>query len=399
MQKIRRDLCLNKETLKNPINFLFEMTCPIKETKYHSWQTGEMALGCKQCVQGKKLVLFVTGLCAKRCFYCPVSEQKFNKDVIFANEWKIIDPQKPEELIEEAKLTDATGAGITGGDPLMRLDRTVNYIKLLKEIFGKQFHIHLYTPLKLVDEDKLKQLHEAGLDEIRFHPNLEDDTLWDRLSLAKKFKWDVGVEIPCVPGFEAMTKKLIDFMKDKVDFLNLNELELSDTKTEHNKMHEKGFKPKDDQSYAVKGSQELGMGLLKYAREKGIRAYFCTGKLKDSVQMKQRIKRRACNIALPTDEVTEEGLLIRGCIYLKDLAPGFDYQERIKKAQTKETLQQLEQLQQQFGGVVDKKKLRVLLSEKDIKEKAKEIKQQNAIPAIIEEYPTADAIETEVEFL
>ena len=259
------------------------MTCPIKETKYHSWKTGDMAEGCRQCVQGKKLVLFITGLCAKRCFYCPVGEQKFAKDVIFANEWRIANPDQPDELIEEAKLTEATGAGITGGDPLVKVDRCCEYIKLLKKTFGEQFHIHLYTPLKLVTEEILKKLHDAGLDEIRFHPDLEEDTLWHKLSLAKKFDWDVGVEIPCIPGFEEITTKLIDFVHDKVDFFNLNELELSDTEAKHNKMHERGYKPKDDQSYGVAGSKELGMKLLAYARTKGLRAYFCTSKLKDSL--------------------------------------------------------------------------------------------------------------------
>ena len=58
-------------------------------------------------------------------------------------------------LLEEARLTRACGAGITGGDPLMDLDRCVDYITLLKKEFGKRFHIHLYTPLKLVSMSRL----------------------------------------------------------------------------------------------------------------------------------------------------------------------------------------------------------------------------------------------------
>jgi organic radical activating enzyme len=132
------------------------------------------------CVEGRKLVLFITGLCTQRCFYCPVSEKKFGHDVVFANEWQIQDPANPMEMFQEAELTQAKGAGITGGDPLVKLDRCVQYIKLLKDKYGKQFHIHLYTPPKLVTKEALQKLYDAGLDEIRFHPNLKDDKDWHK---------------------------------------------------------------------------------------------------------------------------------------------------------------------------------------------------------------------------
>ena len=61
----------------------------------------------------------------------------------------------------------------------------INYVK--KE-FGKKFHTHLYTSLVLVDEKSLKKLYDSGLDEIRFHPDLENKKYWGRTSLFKKFK-------------------------------------------------------------------------------------------------------------------------------------------------------------------------------------------------------------------
>src|SRR3989338_2113050 len=93
---------------------------------------GKLAEGCVLCAQGKKLVLFVTGVCPRKCFYCPLSEKKMNKDVIFANE---IETKDIKEIIQEAKDNLAEGVGITGGDPLSKLDRTLEYIIAFKKEF------------------------------------------------------------------------------------------------------------------------------------------------------------------------------------------------------------------------------------------------------------------------
>ncbi|MBI5397974.1 radical SAM protein [Candidatus Woesearchaeota archaeon] len=378
----------------------------ITKTPYHSWCTGSLPEGCARCVQGRKMVLFITGLCSQRCFYCPVSEHKFGHDVVYANEWKIKNPDDPVELFEEARLTEATGAGITGGDPLAKVDRCIDYIKQLKRRFGKNFHIHLYTPLKLVTEEKLQKLYAAGLDEIRFHPDLDDNALWPRLKLARKFGWNVGVEIPAIPGYEEKTKRLIDYIADKVDFLNINELERSDTKTAHFKLDAMRFVQKDDISYGIRGSQEMALEMLAYAKSKGLRMHFCTAKLKDAVQMTSRLQRRSKHIALPCDEHTDEGLLVRGCIYLERLSPGEGYREKLKAADNDSVLKELREAKQKIQALaktdvfVDESKLRLLLPPKVVKKNALLFRKRlRLVPAIVEEYPTVDAFEVEIDFL
>ncbi|PIN81355.1 radical SAM protein, partial [Candidatus Woesearchaeota archaeon CG10_big_fil_rev_8_21_14_0_10_32_9] len=302
----------------------------VKENKWHSWCSGQLAEGCKLCVKGRKLVLFITGMCGQRCFYCPVNEDKFGHDVVYANEWKIKNPDDPKELLEEARLTGAKGAGITGGDPLVKLDRTCQYIRILKNEFGKEFHIHLYTPLLLVSESSLKKLYDAGLDEIRFHLDIYNEKDWNKLVLAKKFNWSVGVEIPVVPGTDEKVKKLIDFIQDKVEFINLNELELSDTTVKHYKLHEMDFKQKDSISYGILGSKDTGVAMVNYAKTKNLPAHFCTAKLKDSTQVGNRLKIRAKNAAKHFDTITSEGLLIRGVAYLNEFVPGANYSKKLE---------------------------------------------------------------------
>jgi len=112
------------------------------------------------------MVLFVTGNCLRDCFFCPLSDERKNKDVVFANEQMIL---SDADILKQAHEMNAKGTGITGGEPLLEYDRVIHYITLLKKEFGKSHHIHLYTSMAPTDST-LQGLAAAGLDEIRFHP-------------------------------------------------------------------------------------------------------------------------------------------------------------------------------------------------------------------------------------
>jgi len=375
----------------------------MKKTKYYSWVVGKLPKGCQLCVEGRKEVLFITGLCPRRCIFCPISDQKKNKDVIYANEWPI---EKFEDILEEARLCSSKGAGITGGDPLMKLERTIKAIKMLKERFGEKFHIHLYTSLNLISEEIIKQLEEAGLDEIRFHPDLDDDSLWHKLKLNTSM--DKGLEIPVIPNKEEQTIKLIDYAKDKIKFLNLNELEMSDT--EANKLSEKGYKTKDNISYGIKGSEELAMKLLRYCeRNTKLNVHYCPVKLKDAVQMAKRLKLRAKNVAKPYDKVSKEGTLLRGAIYLNELRPDFGFTRRLNELKNKdELLKRLSIIRKELIELyklkeklieVDDKKVRILTSRTIAQKLAKYLKSRDLYPVWVEEDPTYDQFEIESEDL
>jgi hypothetical protein len=380
----------------------------MERTRYYSYKTGDLCKGCQLCVTGSKLVLFVTGICTRNCYYCPLSDEKKNKDLVFANEWMV---EKDEDLLTEAELCSSKGAGITGGDPLLRLEKTIHYIKLLKEKFGKEFHIHLYTIPESITQSNLKELYEAGLDEIRFHPDLENNKNWNKISLAFDFKWDIGIEIPVIPGKQKQTEKLIEFiltLKPKINFINLNELEVSDALS--NKLVGLGFVPKDEISYGVLGSEELALKLLK-KYDKKINIHYCTAKLKDKIQLTERIKKRAKNIKKDYDFLTKEGSLIRGAIYLDFLKPGFDYHENLENLDPKlknKTIINLKELKEKITKKlkikssminIDELKLRILTSVSIVKKNKKYFKKLNLVPAVVEEYPTYDQMEVTVEFI
>ena len=123
--------------------------------------------GCIQCQMGSKLVLFITGHCHWMCDYCPLSENRREIDWMFANERRV-EIGDWDAVIEEARAMNATGAGITGGDPVMARERVLEACKILKNEFGDDFHLHMYTSIPFKAECA-RDFAEAGLYEIRFH--------------------------------------------------------------------------------------------------------------------------------------------------------------------------------------------------------------------------------------
>ncbi|MGB3908058.1 MAG: radical SAM protein [Methanomethylovorans sp.] len=263
-----------------------------------------LSKGCKLCQEGAKMVLFITGICGKNCFYCPISDER-KKSITFANERMV---SSDMDIVEEAKQMGALGTGITGGEPLLEPEKVFRYIKVLKSEFGKEHHIHLYTALSL-DENILGQLAAVGLDEIRFHPPAD---IWNSnmgcyassIRKAISIGMEAGLEIPAIEGAQEVAR-----MANEVGcFLNLNELEFSDTNSQAMKL--RGYRLRDEISNAVDGSYKTGIRILQ-TTEKG---HLCTSRYKDAVQLRRRLLRIAERTAREFDEITEDGTLIYGII-------------------------------------------------------------------------------------
>ncbi len=278
-----------------------------KVNSYGSFALGPKRQACNDCLAGKKTVIFITGLCNKHCFYCPVSDEKMRRDTPFANERPLRNGHEIKDLIEEIKACNSTGASITGGDPLLKVDRCVQYIKGLKKEFGPRFHIHLYTWGTFASEANLKKLEAAGLDEIRFH--LFKDPDFSRILPALKTKLQVTVEVPCIPTKENEKElfEMISFMKQHgIRYLNLNEFEFSDANFDQMQSH--GFEQSNDIEYRAKGSLQLAYKIADYARPH-INVNFCSSANKSFLQIGQRLKRRAITTKKPFETVNSDGMI------------------------------------------------------------------------------------------
>jgi hypothetical protein len=261
------------------------------------------------------MVLLVTGRCGMSCYYCPLSEGKRGRDVVYANEMLV---RGDEDVIEEALAIGAQGTGITGGDPLLVLERTLHYIALLKGRFGPSHHIHLYTAT--VDRGSFQRLQESGLDELRIHPPVERWGDLDRLGVAdalRGLEMKVGLEVPVIPGEKDGLLALCRYAaRHGLDFVNLNELEVSETNCQA--LLGRGMRVRSDISSAIAGSEELARDLVGEVRE-AVPLHFCSSSFKDQVQLRERLKRRAKRVARPLDLVTGEGMILLGLVETGDL--------------------------------------------------------------------------------
>jgi len=371
-----------------------------RDMEFGSRLLGGEPRGCVQCREGAKMVLLVTGLCRFRCFYCPLSEKKLHRDVVYANELQILGEDNDDKVLDEARSILAMGTGITGGDPLLVLERTEHYIRLLKDEFGEEHHIHLYTGT-IPTNIQLRSLREAGLDEIRYHlidivaeenvpligghraERLEEYTIAIKESIS--IGLDTGVEIPVLPHSFELLIWLAPLLEDSTTmFLNLNELEFSPTNSR--KLLSRGYRIRDDLSSAVLGSMETAYRFMDWAAKQDfiMAIHFCSSKFKDAGQLRKRLNRRARNIALAHEYITDDDTLLIGI-----LESNGDLQE------TAEVLKEKYGIPDELV-YVNRKMQRIEIAAWVLQE----IAEQLTTPAyIIEEYPSADRLEVEREKL
>lgn len=283
---------------------------------------GNLSPGCKLCKQGDWLCIYVTQACTRTCFFCP---QKHNT-VLSKNDCAVAENKgikTKHELINIIKEFKAKGCGISGGEPLKVLERTLNYITWIKEHFGPSFYIWMYTNGDLITEKTLKKLKEAGLNEIRF--NLAANGYDTRpVKLACKYLETVTVEIPAIPEDEEKVKNLL-LKLDKLGVHHLNLHELFFTFENSKRLKRRGYKPLLGSSWfefysnesPVYGSELTAFHILDYALKEKISLpiNFCSYYYKQNVQYLLSRLKEASIIKRPHEVITSDGFLKKIVIY------------------------------------------------------------------------------------
>jgi hypothetical protein len=207
-------------------------------------------------------------------------------------------------MIVVAHKMSALGTGITGGEPFQVLDRLVEYTSALKQEFGPEHQIHLYSGMAPSESD-LMQIRGL-VDEIRLHPPHEtwsaaiNGPFHDSIRAARRLGFDIGIEVPSLPDIDAFLP-----LMDDLDFFNINELEWGESNA--GEMRVRGHTLRGDVSNAVQGGKEAVSAILNHPK-----VHWCSSDFKDRIQLRMRLRRIAANTAREFDEITPDGTVVYG---------------------------------------------------------------------------------------
>ncbi|MCI4337590.1 MAG: hypothetical protein L3K17_10500, partial [Thermoplasmata archaeon] len=164
-----------------------------------------------------------------------------------------------------------------------------------------------------------------------------------------------------------------------IDFVNLNELEFSETN--EIKMHDRGYELDPRNGWGVRGSRAVAERIVREMHLK-VPIHYCSSRFKDGVQLKQRLLRRAERTAAAFARTTSDGTVVFGVVEAGPTADLARLGERVAR----------------IAGVsgdgyrLDLARRRVELGALPLRRVADRLRS----PAFeVEVYPTSDALEVE----
>ena len=186
-------------------------------------------VGLEQNNQEKPLWLLaeLTYRCPLQCPYCsnPVEMAKY-KNELTTEDWF--------RVMQQARKMGATQLGFSGGEPLVRKDLE----DLIKEARRLGFYTNLITSGVGMDEARIVDFKEAGLDHIQISFQASDEELNNYLGKSKSFqhKYEMArlvkkYEYPMVLNI-VLHRKNVDQIRDILDMtvdLNADYVELAST--------------------------------------------------------------------------------------------------------------------------------------------------------------------------
>ena len=112
-------------------------------------------------------------------------------------------------------------------EPFMEIEK---YYGMIRRFHDAGIYQHMYTNGTLANEQNLRALGEAGLDELRFNLGATNcsDKVIANIALAAKYIPHVGIETPMTPSFyETALQKKDAILGTGLEFINCAELHLN----------------------------------------------------------------------------------------------------------------------------------------------------------------------------
>ncbi len=260
--------------------------------------------GCRICAEGDWSCLFITGRCNCRCFYCPTAQT--DNDLPTTN---TVDFRTPADYVGYLERFGFRGASISGGEPLLNPKRSLAYVRAVKKHFGDAMHVWLYTNGTLASDELLRQLADAGLDEIRFDIGATDYRL-DKMRLAAGVIPTVTVEIPAIPEDLQLLKGLLGELCDAgVMHLNLHQMRLTPYNFEH--LATRGYSFLHGERVTVLESELAALEVLKQSLDHniGLPVNYCSFVFKNRFQGRAARLRNSRFMVKPHESLTGSGYI------------------------------------------------------------------------------------------
>lgn len=186
--------------------------------------------GCVSCLTGSGLnAIRKTNKCNLNCKFCYDYGEISMQEPIGEGLWEIGGSRLYLEDIALALKVQQkpTGVCYVYLEPFLEIEKYYDIIRLFHE---NAVYQHMYTNGTLANEENLKALAEAGLDELRFNLGASgcSDRVIENIALAKKYIRLVGIETPMTREFfETFLLKKEKILETKLDFINCAELHLN----------------------------------------------------------------------------------------------------------------------------------------------------------------------------
>ena len=249
--------------------------------------------GCRSCLLGTGLsAVRKTNKCDACCKVCYDFGVLDRIPPIGEGLWEIGGTRFRAEDIELLLSIHRAPTGIAYVylEPFMEIEV---YYDVVAKFHAAGVHQHMYTNGIRANEENLRALARAGLDELRFNLGATNcaDSVLKNMAIAKKYLPRVGIETPMTPEFfHTFLQKKDAILATGVDFINcaelhLNENNLANYLSEPMYMYRQGY-------LSPIWSRELTLKFLRCAAEEDwdVAVHACSDRTKFARDLKLRAK-------------------------------------------------------------------------------------------------------------
>lgn len=217
----------------NFLNMVRENVIPDAHKKhygsYMSFDDKPISPGCMACKSGAWLCTFIGTRCNCFCPHCP------NPNVNKGNDRSTVSgfdgTRDISFILSELERPFYTGVAISGGEPMLYMDKLVEWITKIRAKFPNIYIWH-YTNGLLATETNLRRVADAGVNEVRFDLAADNysQKVLDNMASAARIIPSVGIEVPVLLEQYNNLIKAIDYADSiGVKYINLHDLFINDT--------------------------------------------------------------------------------------------------------------------------------------------------------------------------